>query len=158
MAKLMRSTALMAGVGAVIAIGPATVGARPVRKGKVDSGIVYFGITHTVGGNLYAAGSSADKLFGAGAVTYVIQTTRTPTGGFEMRSKPVTLFFSNGTLTGTASATVTPGAGGTTLTDGKLMASNGTGGQKRHSLTATFQGIGNPVSGTYRITYTGVYR
>jgi hypothetical protein len=157
MAKLTRSAALMFCLGAV-AMGAATVGAKPVRKGRADSGVVYFAITHAANGNQYAAGSSTDKLFGAGAVTYVIQTTRTPTGGFEMTGKPMTLFFSNGTLTGTATATVRPGAGGTALTGGRLLAANGTGGQKGHSMTATFQGIGNPVTATYKLTYTGVYK
>jgi hypothetical protein len=158
MAKLTRLAALTVAFGALVAIGPAAVGAKPARKGRSDSGVVYFAITHNASGHLYAAGSSTDRLFGSGAVTYVIQTTRTPTGGFEMKSKPVMLFFSNGTLTGTATATVTPRAGGTTLSDGRLAVANGTGGQKGHSLKATFEGTGSPVTGEYRITYTGVYR
>jgi len=158
MAKLTRSAALIVGLGAVVGMGAATVGARPVKRGRADNGVVYFGVTHTANGTQYAAGSTEDKLFGTGAVTYVIRTTRTPTGGFEMTSKPVTLFFSNGTLTGTATAAVTPGAGGTAITGGRLVAARGTAGQKGHSVTATFQGIGNPVAGTYKLTYTGVYK
>ncbi len=158
MAKLTRSVALTVGLAAFVGIGAAAVWAKPVRQGRADSGVVYFGVTHTANGNQYAAGNTEDKLLGAGAVTYVIQLSRTPAGGFEMTSKPMTLFFSNGTLTGTATATVAPGAGGTALTGGRLLAAHGTGGQKGHSVTATFQGVGNPVAGTYKLTYTGVYK
>jgi hypothetical protein len=158
MAKLTRSVALTVALGACVWVGATAAWAKPVRKGRADSGVVYFGVTHTANGNQYAAGNTEDKLLGAGAVTYVIQLSRTPAGGFEMTSKPVTLFFSNGTLTGTATATVTPGAGGTTLTGGRLLAARGTGGQKGHSVTASFQGVGNPVAGTYKLTYTGVYK
>jgi hypothetical protein len=148
----------MLGVGAVGAMSATTAAAKPARKARADSGVVYFGITHSANGNQYAAGSTTDKLFGSGAITFVIQTTRTPSGGFRMISKPVTLFFSNGTLTGTATATVTPAPGGTSLTGGKLKAAHGTAAQKGHSVSATFQGTGNPVTGAYKIIYTGVYK
>jgi hypothetical protein len=160
MTRLTRAQAMivaaLAGV-AVIAIGAATVGAK--SKGRKDSGVVYFAVTHTANGKQYAAGNSKDKLFGAGAVTYVIKVGPTSTGAVKITAKPVTLFSSNGTLTGTATATLTPGTGGTaTITGGKLTVAHGTGGQKGHSITATFHGTGSTSTMTYTIDYSGTYK
>jgi len=163
MNRLTRSAAAIVGVisgGAAIALGAPTVGAqsKPVGAGKPDSGVVYLAVTHTANGNEYLAGNSTDKLFGTGAATYVIKAMPTTPGPVKITANPVTLFFSNGTLTGTATATLTVGAGGAaTITNGTLTAANGTESQKGHSVTSTFHGKGSATTGTYTITYTGTY-
>jgi hypothetical protein len=120
---------------------------------------VYFAVTHTANGKQYAAGNATDKLFGTGAVTYVIKAAPTPKGAVKITANPVTLFYSNGTLTGTATGTLTPGAGGTaTITGGKLTAAHGTEAQSGHSVTATFHGAGSTTTATYKIIYTSTYR
>jgi hypothetical protein len=160
MTRLTRAQAMivavLAGV-AVIAIAAATVGAT--SKGRKDSGVVYFAVTHTANGKQYAAGNSKDKLLGAGAVTYVIKAAPTSTGAVKITAKPVTLFSANGTLTGTATATLTVAASGSaTVTGGRLKAAHGTGGQKGHSITATFHGTGSAKTMTYTIDYSGTYK
>ena len=147
---------LLAAVAA-IAVGATAVGAKPA--GRADSGTVYFATTYSAGGKTYAAGNAKDKLFGTGAITYAIKTTPTTTGTIKITSKPVTLYFKNGTLTGTATATLTvTSATAATITNGKLKAAHGTGGQAGHSVTDTFSGTGNPTAGTYKITYKGTYK
>lgn len=142
---------------AVIAVGAATVGAKPA--GKADSGTVYFAVTHTANGKEYAAGNSTDKLLGTGAVTYVITIGPSTAGTYKITSKPVTLYASTGTLTGTATATLTIGAkGAATITSGKLTAAGGTGGQKGHSVKDTFTGTGNATTALYKVVYKGTYK
>jgi hypothetical protein len=142
---------------AVIAVGAAAVGAKPA--GKADSGTVYFATTYSAGGKTYAAGNSIDKLFGTGAVTYAIKTMTTTTGTVKITSDPVTLYFKDGTLTGKATGTLTvTSSTAATITNGKLNAAHGTGGQAGHSVTDTFSGTGNPTAGTYKITYKGTYK
>jgi hypothetical protein len=162
MSRLTRSSTGIVGLiatGAVVAVCAATVGAKPASKGRADSGVVYFAVTRAANGKQYAAGNSTDKLFGSGAVTYVIKAAATPKGAVKITAKPVKLYFANGTLTGTASATLTPGPGGTaTITGGKLNAAHGTSGQAGHSETATFHGTGSTTTASYRITYTGIYK
>ena len=141
---------------AVIAVVAPTVGAKPA--GKADSGTAYFATTYSAGGTTHAAGNSIDKLFGTGAVTYAIKTMPTTTGTIKITSNPVTLYFKNGTLTGKATGTLTvTSSTAATITNGKLSAAHGTGGQAGHSVTDTFSGTGNPAAGTYKITYKGTY-
>jgi hypothetical protein len=150
------TSGLLAAV-AVIVVGAAAVGAKPA--GRADSGTVYFATTYSAGGKTYAAGNSIDKLFGNGAVTYAIKTMRTTTGTITITSNPVTLYFKNGTLTGKATATLTvTSSTAATITNGKLNAAQGTGGQEGHSVIDTFSGTGNPTAGTYKITYKGTYK
>jgi len=161
---MTRVTRLSAAIAAltvcgVLAIGAASVGAKTTSKGRRDSGVVHFALTYTAGGKDYSAGNSQDKLFGTGAVTYVIKILPTTTSALEITAKPVTLYFKNGTLTGTATALLTPGANGAaTISGGKLTASHGTAGQAGHSVTLTFQGSGSTTTGSYTITYTGFYK
>jgi len=162
MSRLTRSAATLAGLtaaSAVLATGAATVLAKSASAGRPDRGVIYFAQTYTANGNEYAAGNGTDKLFGTGAVTYVIKAAPTPTGAVKITAKPVTTYYPNGTLTGTATGTLTPGPNGTaTITGGKITQTHGTGGQKGHSFTGTFQGTGSLTMGTYKITYKGTYR
>ena len=154
MSKLTRSlVAVAAGLFAVglIGISPTAVGAN--GNGTHDSGVVYQAYTRTTGGFGDFAGSVRDKLFGAGAVTYA------ESGTSHITAKPFVLYFRNGTLTGSATDTITYGTNGAaTLTNGKLTVAHGTAGQKGHSLTATFSGSGNTNTGRYKVVYTGTYK
>jgi hypothetical protein len=142
---------------AVIALAAGAVGAK--SGGRADTGTVYLAVTHTVGNRQYAAGNSYDKLFGTGAVTYVNVATATPTGTVKVTTRPVVLFYKDGTLTGSATSTLTVGRNGAaTITGGKLTAANGTGGQKGHSFTTTFSGSGSLTTSTYKLAYKGTYK
>jgi hypothetical protein len=48
--------------------------------------------------------ATAAKLFGTGAVTYVNKDAPTPTGTIKVTTKPVVLFYKDGTLTGNATS------------------------------------------------------
>jgi hypothetical protein len=142
---------------AVIAVGAATVGAKPA--GRADSGTVHFATTYSAGGKTYAAGNSTDKLFGPGAVTYAIKTMTTTTGTITITANPVTSFYRDGTLAGKATATLTVAANGAaTITNGKLTEKKGTGARKGHSFKGTFSGTGNATASTYKVTYKGTYK
>ena len=157
--RTISAIAGMIGACALVAITAATVGAKSKSKGKADSGVVYFAITHSAGGKEFAAGNDSDKLFGTGAVTYVVKISSATSGTFKITIKPTTSYYSNGTLTGTATATLTLGAGGAaTISNGKLTEAAGTGAQKGHSLTATFNGTGNATTGLYKVIYKGTYK
>jgi hypothetical protein len=162
MTRFTRSAGTLVGLAAasaVLAIGAATVFAKSASAGKADSGVVYFATTYTANGNEYAAGNASDRLFGTGALTFVIRAFPTPAGAIKITAKPVTSYYSNGTLTGTATATLTPGPNGSaTVTGGKLTEAHGTGALKGHSFTATFQGTGSLTTGNYKITYKGTYK
>ena len=111
------------------------------------------------GGKQFAAGNSNDKLFGPGAVTYVNKVAPTPSGTIKVTTKPVVLFYKDGTLTGTATSELTVATGGSaTLTDGKIKAAHGTGAQAGHSFVGTFTGVGNATTNLYKITYKGTYK
>jgi hypothetical protein len=142
---------------ALIAVGAATVGAKPA--GRADSGTVHFATTYSAGSKTFAAGNGSDKLFGTGAVTYVIKTTPTKPGTIKITANPVTTYYKDGTLTGKGSATVRAAQDGSaTITNGKIAQANGTGARHGHSFTGTFSGKGNPSTGVYAVTYKGTYR
>src|SRR5205085_713035 len=127
--------------------------------GVADKGVVFFNTTHNAGGKSFAAGNVTDKLFGAEAVTYVIKTRTLTPGTFKVTVKPVTMWGKTGTLTGTATATLTViDTTHATITNGKFSEANGTGGWTGHSLTAKFSGSGNPTTGQFKLTYKGTYK
>jgi hypothetical protein len=132
---------------------------QAIGSGSADSGTVYLATTHTAHGINFAAGNATDKLFGSEAVTYSIRAQPTKTGSVKLTVKPVTTWGRTGTLTGTATATLTVAANGAaTITQGKLFQAKGTGGWTGHSVTATFSGVGNATTGLYKITYKGTYK
>jgi hypothetical protein len=155
-----RSTAGVASllaVSAFIAVSANTVGA--LGSGRADSGTVYAAVTHTVGTTTYASGNSTDKLFGKGAVTYALHIVPNTPGTLKLTVPSVTYYYSNGSLTGTASATLTIGAGGgATVSNGKLSLTKGAGARKGHSFKGTFGGTGSVTTGAYKFTYTGKYK
>jgi hypothetical protein len=158
-----KSTRLLAITGgalaatAVIAAGAASVGAK--SGGRKDSGIVFFAVTHSAHGKQFAAGNSSDKLFGTGAVTYVNTIRPTTTGTIKVTTKPVVLFYKDGTLTGAATSDLTVGQNGAaTITNGKINAAHGTGAQKGHTFVGTFTGTGNATANLFTIKYKGTYK
>jgi len=158
--RFTRSIVATAGVlsaCAVLALGAGAVGAK--ATGTHDSGVIFFATTHNANGITYAAGNATDSLFGTEAVTYAIKTAPTTPGSVKVTAKPVTTWTKTGTLSGTATATLTVGANGkATFTNGQVSQTKGTGTLKGHSLTATFTGSGNTTTGTYQITYKGTYK
>jgi hypothetical protein len=156
-------TALLA-ASALIVLSAGSVGAK--SAGRVDTATAYVAITHTVGSGAnavnYAAGNLTDKILGDGAVTYKLKVLANPSGTIHVNATKVAVFTSTGSLTGTASGTLTitntPKTGDATLSNGKVTLTHGTGAQKGHSFTGTFQGTGNVSSGIYKFTEKGTYK
>ena len=141
----------------LVAVTASSVGA--VGSGKADGGTVYAALTHTVGTTTFASGNSTDKLFGKGAVTYALHVVPNTAGTLNLNVPSVTYYYSNGSLSGTASATLTIGAGGAaTVSKGKLSLTKGAGARKGHSFKGTFSGTGSVNTGLYKFTYAGKYR
>ena len=157
MSRRTRSTALRALVllALVLALSAAAAVAATAKK---TSGTAWVGVTHQEGQTLWVAGDIKDKLLGRGAIVY--QTTvgaGSQTGEFTVTAKKVTVYYRNGTLSGTGKATqVVAPDGTTTVKDGTVSLTKGTGKLKGHKLTATFSG---PLKdGVYTFTYTGTYK
>ena len=160
MFRKTRALSLTVGlVCALLAMG-ATALAATGKKGKADSGTSHVGTTHSDSKFTYSAGDNADKLLGAGAVTYKLKVGSTPTAGaVALTAKPVRLFTATGSLIGTGSATLTvTGPTTATVSNGKLKLTRGTGAQKGHSFVGTFTGSGNPTTGQYVFHYKGTYK
>jgi hypothetical protein len=135
--------------------------------GTPTSGVVYVASVPKPSSSLvYDAGFGYDKVLGRGAVTFVTKALASPSGAITIKSKPVTLYTPNGSLSGTGSAVLTitnkPMPGDATVTGGKLLLNHGTGRLAGHSLRSTFSGTGNiggpNVPDSYTFRYTGVYR
>ncbi len=159
MGKLTRSltmgTALFAAC-AFVAISAA--GVRAKSEGRADSGTAYTSIVHVSGQLLYAGGYDHDKLFGATRLTYVVTIGSAQPGTSQGTAKTVTLHTRDGALTGTAWGTQTITPSGAAVSQGKLSLTHGSGGQKGHSLTATFTGTYDPNTRVYTFHYKGTYR
>jgi hypothetical protein len=134
--------------------------------GKRTSGTVYVAQAPKPSSLVYDSGFAYDKVLGPGAVTFVTKALASPSGAITIKSKPVTLYTPNGSLSGTGSGVLTitnrPSPGDATVTDGKLLLNHGTGRLAGHSLRATFSGTGN-IGGPntpdfYTFRYKGVYR
>jgi hypothetical protein len=162
MPKLTRFRAAVIGALSACAVAGVTTAAFGASGGPVaDKGVIHFATTYSAGGLTYAAGSAKDKLFGNEAITYAIKTQPTPTGPVKITAKPATIWGKTGTLTGTATGTLTvtnATTGDATITNGKVKATKGTGGWTGHSFTATFSGSGNVKTGAYTVTYKGTYK
>jgi hypothetical protein len=141
---------------AFVAISAAGVGAK--SKSRADSGTAYISIVHQSGQLEYAAGYNVDKLFGATGVTYVVSVGVSKPGVYLIKAKTVTLYTADGALTGTGSATQTITPTAVTVTNGKLSLTHGSGGQKGHSMIATFTGTYDPKTSVYTFHYKGNYQ
>ncbi len=148
-------------LGAVALAGSSIAGAAS-NVGKAEHGTVYFALTHTVGKTNVAAGDATDSLFGAGAVVYRLHILTSTTGKISIKIPKVMVFYSTGSATGSATATLTvtnqPKAGDATVTDGVLRLTKGTGTHQGHSFVGTFSGTGNISSDSYAIQYKGTYK
>jgi hypothetical protein len=134
--------------------------------GTPTSGVAYVAQAPKPSALVYDAGFTYDKVLGPAVVTFVTKALASPSGAIEIKSKPVTVYNTHGSLSGTATALLTitnkPRPGDATVTDGKLLLTHGTGRYAGHSLRATFSGTGNiggaNVPDFYTFHYKGVYR
>ncbi len=129
--------------------------AKPARD---TSGVVYAGVTHVEGSDVYVAGDFKDEILGRGAIVYVteVQTGPQPSSVL-IEAKRITIYTKRGSLSGTGQATQTFNADGTsTVSDGSFKLTKGTGKLKGHKLQGTFEG---PFAdGVYTFNYTGTYK
>jgi hypothetical protein len=160
MTRLTRSITAAAGLLAVCAtlvIGAGAVGAR--SAGRADSGTAYVANTPKPGGLVYAAGYNQDKILGNGAILYVIKATPNTPGTLKVTARSVALYTNRGSLTGTATATLTVGTSGSAvISAGKLHLTKGFGTQKGHSMEATFTGTGSVSALAFVFHYKGTYK
>jgi hypothetical protein len=148
-------------VAALIAFGAAGVGAK--SSGKADSGTLWFASSpRSTSSLLYVGGQDADKVLGAGAVTFTIKPTVNPSGTITVKVLSATLWSSTGSLNGKGSALLTitnkPAMGDSTVSKGKASLTKGTGALKGHSLTITFTGSGQVSGALYTLHYKGTYK
>jgi hypothetical protein len=150
------------GLAGALALAGSSIAGAASNAGKAEHGTVFFALTHTVGKTNFAAGDATDSLFGAGAVVYQLHILTTTTGKIAIKIPKVTVFYSTGAATGSASATLTvtnkPKAGDATVTGGVLKLTKGTGTHQGHSFAGTFSGKGNITSDSYTIQYKGMYK
>ena len=148
-------------LGALALAGSSLAGAAS-KVGKAEHGTVHFALTHTIGKTNFAAGDATDSLFGVGAVVYQLHILTTTTGTISIKIPKVTVFYSTGSATGSATATLTvtnhPNAGDATVTGGVLKLTKGFGAHQGHTFVGTFSGKGNISSDSYTIQYKGTYK
>lgn len=93
---------------------------------------------------------------------YQLHILTTTTGKISIKIPKVTVFYSTGSATGSATATLTvtskPKAGDATVTDGVLSLTKGAGTHQGHTFGGTFAGQGNITSDSYTIHYKGTYK
>jgi hypothetical protein len=148
--------AVLLAVAVVVVVIVLMAGATPVRP---DSGMVYVSIVHRTKMGAFAVGDNTDKILGDGAATYSLTLHRVEpsTATFKLTST-VVLYSPSGSLTGTASATMTVSAKAETFTNGELSLKDGIGSEKGHSLIATFTGTGSLSANVYVFNYKGAYK
>jgi hypothetical protein len=159
-ARLLSAIVGLLAVIATVGFTAAAGSARTHATGKSDSGTAWVAETQKPGNLLYTAGYDQDKVLGAGAILYEIKATPTKNGTIKVAAKTVTLYTATGSLTGTATATLTANTktGKESVTGGKLNLGKGAGSLKGHSLTATFTGTGSLKTLTFTFHYTGTYK
>ncbi len=143
-------------VVAVLVVGVSGVAlAKPARD---TSGVVYAGVTHVEGSDVYVAGDFIDEILGRGAIVYITEVQTGPeVGTFLVEAKQITLYTKRGSLRGTGQATQTINPDGSgTVTDGTFKLTKGTGKLKGHKLKGTFEGPFE--DGVYTFNYTGTYK
>jgi hypothetical protein len=156
MSKNSRLAVAMATTLAATALVVAPAGATKVGSGapKKDSGTVFASITHTKNGLDIAAGNNYDKVLGEGAVTYQLKIVSS-NGTTKVKVPKVVLFTPTGSLTGTASATVTSTASTQTITNGKLNLTKGSGSLKGAKFAGTFTGTADLAKNLIQFHYKG---
>jgi hypothetical protein len=150
------TAAAVLALSGLLAVGASVVSAH--ARSRTDTGTIYAATTHVSGGFSYASGQGSSKLFGPVAITYKIKAQPTPAGTFQLTVKPVIEYTATGSLLGTATATLTVAAdGSSTITNGKLSLKHGTGSLAGHKLTGTFTGTGTS-SGQYAFHYKDTFK
>ena len=136
---------------AVLAVG---IGGSAIAKGKgkPTSGVVYAGVTHVEGDDIFVAGDFKDKVLGSGAIVYVTKVTPGDSGTIHVDAQKVTLYTTKGSLAGVASAdqTFNPD-GSSTITNGVVNLTQGTGAYVGHTFKGTFDG--SFTDGVYTFNY-----
>lgn len=124
---------------------------------RKTSGVVYASVTHAEGSDLYVSGDFKDKILGRGGIVYITRVSAGQTeGSVLVKARKITIYTTNGSLTGTGSATQTVTGTTVAVTGGTFKLTKGTGKLKGHRLTGTFSG--GQTEGVYTFTYTGKYR
>jgi hypothetical protein len=149
MATALAGTALIAAPAIATKVGG---GPAPQR----DSGTSYASITHTRHGLEYAAGNNYDKVLGEGAITYQLKLIPNSNGTIHVKVPKVVLFTTTGSLTGTASATVTINGSNEQITNGKLDLKKGNGTLKGKQFSGTFTGTGDLAKNLITFNYKGL--
>ncbi len=153
---LLLSAGAMLVVAGVLVVGVGGAGAS--SAGRADSGTAWVANTPKPGTLVYAAGFNHDAILGNGAVLYEITATGGKPGVFHLTTNHVTMYTAAGSLSGTATATLTQKAsGGAVISAGKLKLTKGAGTLKGHSLIATFTGTGSLSSLAFIFKYRGTY-
>ena len=144
------------GACGLIAVSAATVGAK--SSGRPASSTAYVSITHTAGGYQYAAGNFTDKVIGNWAVIYKIKLCAGGNGTITVMVPSVTIYTATGSLSGTASATLSSTVTTQTISHGRLNLTKGTGGLTGHSFVGTFSGTGNLSTNQFVFHDMGTYK
>ena len=154
---MLRSRRLLAGATAAALVCTALASAAGARTDpQRDSGTSWFAVTHVVNGVEHAAGQVSDKRLGNGAVTYLLKLVTTTSGTVNINASNFTIWTAKGSLSGTATATLTVAPNGTDqITNGKAKLTKGTGALKGDKLIGTFSGGGSTTTNQFKITYTG---
>jgi hypothetical protein len=157
-----RSVATGVGLLGALALVMSSAAGAASKAGKPEHGTVHFALTHTVGKVNVAAGDTTDSLFGTGAVVYRLHVLTTTKGTIQIKIPKVTVFYSDGSATGTSTSTLTitnkPKTGDATVTNGVLKLTSGTGAHKGHTFIGTYTGSGNVTNDLYTINYKGTYK
>lgn len=132
-------------------------GVAGAKAGEPTSGVVYAGVTHQEGDDLYVAGDFKDDLLGRGAIVYVTQVSTDDSGAILVEARKITIYTRKGSLTGKGSATQTFNDDGTsTIRDGKFKLKKGTGAYKGNKFKGTFDG--SFTDGVYTFNYVGEFK
>ena len=140
---MFKQSRLATGVATILAGLALVAGLAQAATPKVktsDASTTYASITHTAGGMQFAAGNYADKVFKSGAITYALKLVPNTNGTITVNVPTVVLYTKTGSLSGTATATVTIKNSIETITNGKLNLTKGAGAQTGDSFKGTFTG------------------
>ena len=141
---------------ALLVAGVSVVATAESAKNVQDtSGVIYAGVTHVEGSDIYVSGDFKDEILGRGAIVYLTKVQSGPQpASILIKARKVTIYTKHGTLTGKGQAT--ENLTDNTVTDGTFKLDKGTGDYKGHQLKGTFEG--NFADGVYTFNYDAKYR
>jgi hypothetical protein len=131
--------------GAMLLTGAGTAAGKAAQA---TTGVVYAGVTHAEGDDLYVSGDFKDKVLGRGGIVYVTNVS----GGDEpgsvlVKARKLTIYTNHGSFSGKGQAIVT----GDTVSDGVFNLTKGTGDYKGMTMKGTFDGT--YADGIYTFNY-----